>query len=137
MRELRALQKRIASAIRAATPRAPHRDGSKGKSYAGAPTGGSLADKVSSPRLVVEKPWGGVLRLYDLGQVFLWFVEGTKTGGKRVRRGKSQRRIGGEHRQPPRPIPLTLERGPLVAALEQDAAKWLEARDAASEERAA
>jgi hypothetical protein len=135
VREARLLQQRVAAAIRAAAPKIPHRGSVKNPTR---PTlGGSLAAKVLAPEIVKVKPWGAVVSWYDLGQLALWFSEGTKTGGKRVRqRGgkRSRRRIGGTFRQQPRPIPWEgLDPEALARALERDAAVFFGRADTESE----
>lgn len=123
-REARLFARRLADAVAAARPRVPHRDGTARKSYAGLPTGGSLAASLRAVAIVEEKPWGAVVRLASLGQKFLWFVQGTQRGGKTSRtRGGGRRRVGGVSRQVARPIDLGFPRERLVAALEADAAR--------------
>ena len=129
LREAALYQRRVADQIASARPPTE-----------GGVTGGTLAAKARSPSLLAEKAWGAVVQWATLGQKFLWFVEGTKTGGRRVRlRGKadvkgnrSQKRVGGTYRQKPRQVSFAFDAERLARALEENAAAFYGGADAAS-----
>lgn len=105
----RALQHRASRAIRSAAPHVPHKD-------AGGAVGGTLARAVLAKDLVRVKAWGAIIRWSSLGQVFLFFVEGTT-------------------KQKPRPVPLRPDIPKMVAALQKSAAAHFKAKLAGKAQR--
>lgn len=97
------LQKRLASQIRASTPRKKHR-GSTGT------IGGSLPKLVQSAALRRRTKWGCVLTFSDLGQKLMWFHRGTS-------------------RQRARPLDFTPDERALARDVEADAARHYERAD--------
>lgn len=119
-REAELLTRRVAAAIPSTAARVPHRGGS---SAINAGLGGSFPKRIRASDFVIRKPWGAVVPWASkLPPTFRFFVDGTKSGGKVSRSGRSRRtRIGGTARQQPRPLVLTIDEARLVAALEEAA----------------
>lgn len=137
LRFARAIQRRIAGDVAASAPRAEHRDGT---ALAGYDKRGQahvlrslLVERIKAPGLVEKKPWGAVLRLQSLGQIFLWFRRGTEHKGRTRRtRGGGRKRTGGVTRQPPRPVDLSVDVEALTRELEADAAGFLQNQERAA-----
>lgn len=102
------LQRRVADAIGSTKARVPHR------STQGALGGSLKAAARSRDILLTGKSHAGVA-WSKLGQKFLWFLRGTKKGGKR--------------RQKPRRIKLTIKRDDLASVVEADAFRHFSERE--------